>query len=434
MVLWPNALLNSTEKEALIRIADVLSFLGRAESWVEARILETEEAHEARRKVNCYPANVEAGLTSGNEMDRIRVLCADPEKAFLNDHTPKVKKGKGKQQVFASIYDPDWHLCLETLELHNRRWSDPPPGSRWVTYQRPKDCFKPETRPTKKIKARPNPPTVARFALDAQVLPLAEDTLKIAELMRRTAMSRYRKRVERELYDGSRPADAPVARSEVFSGKDANGIPLKDQRHAYYLPTDEDGDGRIDHVTIFAAMGFCREETAALDEMKRLQQQGKDPLNLLLLDIGQKFDIHAPLLIGPSKIWISHTPFLATRYPKARSRKRDPVELRGIENQRAFARQVLWEEMARLRIHRPELPVPVQIEPLNDEHRCGARQNLRPIQFKRYRDKRGDDGGRRAAGAFRIIFPEPVYGPICVGHSAHFGLGLFVAELRDKQS
>ena len=52
---------------------------------------------------------------------------------------------------------------------------------------------------------------------------------------------------------------------------------------------------------------------------------------------------------------------------------------------------------------------------------------LRPIQFKRFRQKRSDDGGRRAAGVFRIEFPEPVRGPICLGHSSHFGLGLFVA-------
>lgn len=53
----------------------------------------------------------------------------------------------------------------------------------------------------------------------------------------------------------------------------------------------------------------------------------------------------------------------------------------------------------------------------------------RPIQFKRFRRKHGDDGGRRAAGAFRIFFPELVQGPICLGHSCHFGLGLFVPDL-----
>jgi CRISPR-associated protein Csb2 len=32
------------------------------------------------------------------------------------------------------------------------------------------------------------------------------------------------------------------------------------------------------------------------------------------------------------------------------------------------------------------------------------------------------------AGAFQITFPRPVGGPICLGHSCHFGLGLFVPD------
>jgi CRISPR-associated protein Csb2 len=38
------------------------------------------------------------------------------------------------------------------------------------------------------------------------------------------------------------------------------------------------------------------------------------------------------------------------------------------------------------------------------------------------------DGGQRTRGAFRIFFPTAFGGPICLGHSAHFGLGLFVPE------
>jgi len=82
------------------------------------------------------------------------------------------------------------------------------------------------------------------------------------------------------------------------------------------------------------------------------------------------------------------------------------------------------EELGRLRQRRPDLPEPTRIDFL-PEGRMGAHQ-LRPIQFKRFRRKPGDDGGNRPSGAFRIIFPQPVAGPICLGHSCHFGLGLFV--------
>jgi CRISPR-associated protein Csb2 len=84
----------------------------------------------------------------------------------------------------------------------------------------------------------------------------------------------------------------------------------------------------------------------------------------------------------------------------------------------AFARCVLEQELAR----KADLPRVVAIDNLET---IGARE-LRPIQFKRFRNKRGDDGGRRPAGAFRITFAEPVQGPLCLGHSCHFGLGLFL--------
>jgi len=34
--------------------------------------------------------------------------------------------------------------------------------------------------------------------------------------------------------------------------------------------------------------------------------------------------------------------------------------------------------------------------------------------------------GRRLAGAFRLIFAHPACGPLALGGSAHFGMGLFV--------
>ena len=41
----------------------------------------------------------------------------------------------------------------------------------------------------------------------------------------------------------------------------------------------------------------------------------------------------------------------------------------------------------------------------------------------------GDDGGRRLAGSFRLEFPTNVRGPILFGHSAHFGMGLFLPRI-----
>jgi CRISPR-associated protein Csb2 len=69
----------------------------------------------------------------------------------------------------------------------------------------------------------------------------------------------------------------------------------------------------------------------------------------------------------------------------------------------------------------------VQVEPICDAKGVfKVADRWRPIQFRRYRRKASDDGGRRLAGVFRLTFPAEIAGPICLGHSCHFGLGQFV--------
>jgi len=426
--LWPELELDQQESDVVDKIISNVVFLGRSESWTEARVLIHEEAAMAFDNVNCMPV---IDNYDKSKFDTVRVLCADPVTAFENSYTPKHTsiEGRGgtKQTIITPLYDPDWHLCMETLELHDKRWSDPP-GSRWVTYLRLKDCFAVQPGRPKTFTQRLRP-TMARYAIDGAVLPLVEDTLRISESARRTAMGHFRRIEEKRLYQGNVPKDAPMPRSEVFSGKDEQSTPLAGHHHAYYLPSDEDGDGRIDHLTIIAEMGFGPGEVKALDRMNLLKRDDGDPLNLMLIALGQSSEILAPIITGPSRAWISATPFIVTRFPKARGQKKDPSELLGLENQRAFARQVLIEEIRR---SYPDLAELVKVEYLNEEHRCGS-HGLRPIQFKRYRQKHSDDGGRRPAGAFRIIFHEAVHGPICLGHSSHFGLGLFVPETGENK-
>ncbi len=325
------------------------------------------------------------------------------------------------------IYDPDWHLCMETAALHKDGWSDPP-GSRWVPYARQRDCFKVEPAPERNIAQHHNTPfQIARFALDSTVLPLVTETLPVAESARRGLMDWYGRLCI--LPDGSK------GRSPIFSGKDADSEPLRGHRHAYYLPTDEDEDNRLDHLTILATAGFSSNELKALDRLRELksweQEQSGHPLRVLLLGLG-RLDDYQPWPLAPSRAWVSATPFVAPRYPKSNGRKRDPEEIRASPT--AFLTAVLREELSRLIERRPDLRsvslASIEIVPVTNEHgvfQVGPRR-LRPIQFQRFRQKPGDDGGRRPAGAFRLIFPCPVGGPICLGHSSHFGLGLFVPD------
>lgn len=425
IILWPDVTLQPPQQGELALLLEHLNFFGRAEAWCAARLLTDSEASKSISEVNCSPIND----VMAPDHEIVRVLCADPASAFGNAHTPRSGSSADRRKQRATapspVYDPDWHLCMETLALHKGGWSDPP-GSRWVAYARHRDCFKVEpVQRQKSARGGERCFQIARFALDSAVLPLVAETLPVAETARRSLMGLYGRLCP--LPDGSK------GRSVIFSGKDARSQPLEGHGHAHYLPTDEDGDGRLDHLTVVAKDRFGPDELKALDCLHELKSREREesghPLCVLLLGLG-RLDDYEPWPIRSSQAWVSATPFIAPRYLKRSGTKRDPQKT--WSSQVAFLVTVLREELARLIGRRPDLASmlldSIKVEPVVDEYgvfRVGQ-HGLRPIQFKRYRQKRGDDGGSRPAGAFRIIFPREVRGPICLGHSSHFGMGLFV--------
>jgi CRISPR-associated protein Csb2 len=400
----------------LARVLDNLNTFGRSESWCEAALVDSAEKLDG---FTCYP--LQGATPAGYEV--IRILCANPASAFADDHVVSVRKktvGRGKDKKVVDersvIYDPAWNLCMETLQLHKERWSDPP-GARWVPYVRPRDCFRIESKsPHRSAQPRIQ---VVRYALDSAVLPLVTETLPVAEAARRTLMG---------IHGWLTAKDGVRGLSSVLSGKDADNQPLTDHRHAYYLPTDEDGDGRLDHLTVFATAGFGPDERRAFDRLRvlRTDREGEadHPLRLLLMGISAADEYH-PGPLSESRIWIPATPYLATRYAKTRGQNR--IDIGSVEDRAAFLKEDLRAQLAAVRPDLVDETATILIEPEWDEnHVFRIGQRWRTIQFKRYRRKASDDGGRRLAGAFRLIFCHAVRGPIALGHSSHFGLGLFI--------
>src|SRR5690606_12463218 len=58
--------------------------------------------------------------------------------------------------------------------------------------------------------------------------------------------------------------------SPVLAGHLGDGKALWQHQHAFYLPEDRDGDGRVDHLLIYAPAGFNPTELAALMRVERL--------------------------------------------------------------------------------------------------------------------------------------------------------------------
>ncbi len=278
---------------------------------------------------------------------------------------------------------------------------------------------------------KPPTPTlqVARYVLGGACPPPVQLTLPLASLVRRALMGLLSRIELRRLYGTEIPEEAPLPRSRIFSGKDEDGHPLEGHLHAYYLPTDEDGDGLLDHISVFTAQGFGPAEIRALQRLTLLNWRGNDErLPLMLTCLGCQSEVQAPPF-ARSSVWVSTTPFVATRHAKVRGQKRDSSEVLGYENRPRFAELVLREEWHRLCAQRPGLPeiAEVQIMP------APSAEGSQGQRFVLTRSKDGDDGWRRASAHFRITFCEPVQGPLCLGHSSHFGLGLFLPEREASQ-
>lgn len=233
-----------------------------------------------------------------------------------------------------------------------------------------------------------------RYALHSATLPLVQDALPFAEQVRR-ALIRHR---------------ADAGHSEVITGKKADGVPLEGHTHAHYLPTDEDGDGRLDHVTIYASHGFTAEDQTALSTLRTLHRKGNRPeIQMILAGLGAKKDlVDSFMLLGPSRCWRSATPFslprFATRGAGKPARPRDMPEAQLVREMRVRG-----------------LPEPVSIRRI-DGYNISGRPLVRWLEFQAQRFK--GDTGYGLAG-FEVEFAKEVSGPIALGFACHFGLGLF---------
>jgi CRISPR-associated protein Csb2 len=398
---WPDAELSPDDRSALARLLASLTSLGRAEGWVHA------ELFDGTSEWNCVP--------TASDPNPVPVFCPDPDTVFSSEHYPThdpKKLAKGKINPADFLFDcPCWHLCLDTETIHAARWPTAP-GARWVNYTRPPETGSVPTRT--KTSGRPNP-IVARFLLDGPVLPLTTDTVRVAEAFRRAAMSRFETwcRKHPEETNAFRRTDAPERfASEVLSGKDTAGRALLGHGHAHYLPTAEGTDPqRVTHVTAFAADGFGPGEVAALGGLRSLRYSESESLRAQLVGLGVPADFRHSLF-GPAKVWESVTPFVGPSHIGRRARRRYLRKALRREIRRAASPMLLPTDVA----------ANVRVEAIIP--RPGS---PRPLDFRRNRQRGGDDGYQRPCDSFRLTFTAPVVGPICLGYASHYGLGLFTA-------
>ena len=249
---------------------------------------------------------------------------------------------------------------------------------------------------------------VARFILAGRPLPPVTDAVKVGEVFRQALMARV-----------AEPVPA------VLSGRDDAGAPLRDPQHAhaFFLPEDDDEDGFIDHLVLYARPGLCHAVRRAADGLHTLwikdhgprdsdeeAYPGRREWRVALEGFGTVAHFNDSALLRPSRRWVSVTPYLRPRYLKGK----DPAEQ--------------TRQMVRAECERRGWPPP-EVQCDGDDGRSirigGQMRNV--LAFHRFRGRRGLAQPDRTGLALRLEFPEAIAGPLALGFGCHFGLGLFRA-------
>lgn len=246
------------------------------------------------------------------------------------------------------------------------------------------------------------------YQLYGAPLPPVTEVLMVGEVARRAVLAHF----------GAMGGDS----SPVLAGHQGGDKVCWQHRHAFYLPEDRDGDGRLDHLFIYAAAGFDPKELAALMCLERLYGGPLDLRVKVLMAWSDSVPECSDVAVGFAHTWESATAFILPRHPK-RSRTGRPKLTPAGEQVDGPEDQLRREIKLRREAGVQALPDPVAIYRLDrlPVSACGAAVAWRDFLWRR------PGGGPTSGLAFglRITFPYPVRGPLAFGYGCHFGLGQF---------
>lgn len=385
---WPNLALSGPSQQLLDELLTRMLYFGRAESFSLFRRLEE------------FPDGISLNCRlNATSTDRSPVLVPKPGQP-LNINS--LLAASDDELVRGHPVPPGAVLYYATLPQR-------PPMQR---------TFIPPTRLRATLQ-------VVQFAVGGRVYPHERDWIRVTERFRGAAL----KELARQLTDDRNAKFALLPTDlrddfALFSGKSGDGAPVSGHAHAFFALLPDDF-GQPTRLVCFRRHPFRAEEIAALlaaaerpcswrFERQRGPEDRRDEWQLRFVPLpfdtppptGLRFDV--PI----SSTWISATPFVI---PGGRRRFRKHGRLRpGETAERLLEKLVVASglpipDLARLSDETEEEWVAIHEPP---EHRHRRREARTRAVLPGYR--------------FRLAFPKAVSGPICLGHSCHFGLGLFV--------
>lgn len=438
IAIWPEMNLPANLFALAADLAAGIGYLGRAESWAdcEARAHWIGEA-------NCVPVDdgqYEGATAMANRPVRLIAArsasdySAERGKLFndFNERQRMKAKENGKkpptEKALSSARNKAFGetlperllhaLMLDTSDYQRFGWSRAPASREVIYARRPLGPLPQALRRTRTPQKDCALPTVARYVLAGRPRPRVEDTVKIGELMRLAAMSRFGWTRD-EATGRSRP-NAPW----VISGRDVGNQPLREAEHghAFWLAEDADGDGEIDHIIVYARDGLDGECRRKLDGITKLwlekrgggddeggAENARKEWRLALEGFGRPEDFAAASALfsrPPGRWrWRSATPYLTPWHSK-----------KGF----GWGEQLVRELKERGLPELAQAPREIASISINGRSR-------RPIHFHRFRSRRGIVQPDTLGRFVELTFREPLCGPLALGFACHFGLGLFTA-------
>jgi len=267
-----------------------------------------------------------------------------------------------------------------------------------------------------------------RFSLQCRIPVATKFAVPLSEMFRGSAIYWLKK-----LY-------GEAAGSPAISGKDENGVQLRTHRHAYYLPLGHDASqpGTLTDLHIWCPHGFTKAEMGILQRIRQLRWgNGRFPINPILIGAAKQLPPGLPFLGNEGAcVWESVTPFVPPRnfyngtIQKPRFKKNDLPEIQLAE---CLRNNGITTPVTIERITLPENPDQCHWDivrvPQDDIGKIESpfENSVAAEIHKNSGDTSSSAKLRRIGFFFRLTFAEPVSGPLFIGHSCHFGLGLFAA-------
>ena len=433
---WPNVDLTSELRRTLEALLAELTYFGRAESLCHAKLCDTELVSN------------DTGWCRTTGGRKISATCRDVFCPNPADFRFADLWSRRAANLAPDSPDAPPHL-VDTL-LSSDMKAD---GAGWFSYQMPDGWpqkWVVRTPRAARSTNKPAPsagPKVAHylcFSLQCRVPLLPKFIVPLSEGFREEASRHLR---------NTHGKDAP---SFAFFGhpdhrpSDAVG----DHQHAFYLPMSAPGDssGFLSNLHIWCPYGFTQAEIEILLRINRLNWgSGKYPVRPVLSALAKEPPRNEPFSTGrtASRIWRSASPFVPPRYFYRRDGNRltlktkDQPEFQLIECLRALGIKTAGE-VRRIPLDSEQTATGQPLweivrTPVEEEEHFRDATNV-SVHRPGSSATRGRE--RRVGVFFEIEFKELVALRVpALGHSSHFGLGLFqpirssgAAQLNDGDS